>query len=105
VTPHTDCPKTKKDPLCLAYSVTHVGSYNYLAFLSSTSTHFIVYEEQVIVLFCFEGKLSKTQWDHAASAYPAKATLSFAFTFSGTLPSNQSRTSYYTKIDPSSPPS
>ena len=57
-------------------------------------------------LFCFEENRQKTQWDHAASAYPAKATsLSFAFTFCGTLPVNQSRTSYSTKIDPSSPPS
>ena len=69
-------------------------------------TRFTVVSKRLVVLFCFEEKPPKTQWDHAASAYPAKATsLSFAFTFCGTLPVNQSRTSYSTKIDPSSPPS
>jgi hypothetical protein len=33
--------------------------------------------------------------NHAASARPSYAVLSFAFTFSGTLPINQSRTALF----------
>ena len=40
-----------------------------------------------------------TPKNHAARARPSYAVLSFAFTFFGTLPVNQSRTPYYTKID------
>ena len=41
-------------------------------------------------------RLPRAPKNHAASARPSYALLSFAFTFCGTLPINQSRTPYYT---------
>jgi len=41
--------------------------------------------------------------DYAARAKSSYALLSFAFTFFGTLPVNQSRLSYYTSIDTGRP--
>lgn len=84
MTPHTGPQTAKSHDAFLSPVKASRDSYYYLSFRNPILVRSTLCLERVVVLFCFEEKLPKTQWDHAASAYPAKATsLSFAFTFCG----------------------